>query len=80
MICQSLTAKSDKIQHILKRENKTQSLNNNMNNIQQTIKNYEASKKGRRDFPGGPVANSMLPVQGAQVRSLVWELDPTYHN
>ena len=31
-----------------------------------------------RDFPGGPVAkNSTLPKQGAQVRSLVRELDPT---
>ena len=33
------------------------------------------------DFPGGPVAkDSTLPVQGAQVRSLVQELDPTCQN
>ena len=30
-----------------------------------------------RDFPGGSVAkNSVLPRQGAQVQSLVRELDP----
>ena len=29
------------------------------------------------DFPGGPGAkDSVLPTQGAQVRSLVWESDP----
>ena len=28
------------------------------------------------DFPGGP--DSELPMQGAQVRSLVRELDPSY--
>ena len=32
------------------------------------------------DFPGGPVADSALPVQGAWVQSLVRELDPAYHN
>ena len=32
------------------------------------------------DFPGGPVADSMLPTQGAWVQSLVRELDPTCHN
>ena len=26
-----------------------------------------------RDFPGGPVAKNVLPLQGAQVRSLVGE-------
>ena len=29
-----------------------------------------------RDFPGGPVGKTVLPMQGAQVRSLVGELDP----
>ena len=28
------------------------------------------------DFPGGPMADSMLPNQGARVQSLVRELDP----
>ena len=34
------------------------------------------------DFPGGPVPKTlpMLPMQGAQVRSLDRELDPTYRN
>ena len=32
------------------------------------------------NFPGGPVADSPLPLQGAQVRSLVRELDPARHN
>ena len=30
-----------------------------------------------RNFPGGPVANSILPLQGTRVQSLVVELDPT---
>ena len=29
-----------------------------------------------RDFSGGPVARTLLSVQGAQVQSLVRELDP----
>ena len=32
------------------------------------------------DFPGGPVAKTMLPMQGAWVRSLVRGLDPTCCN
>ena len=32
-----------------------------------------------RDFPGGPVVKTELPVQEAQVQSLVRELDPTCH-
>ena len=32
------------------------------------------------DFPGGPVAKTALPVQGAQVLSLVRALDSTCHN
>ena len=32
------------------------------------------------DFPGGPVAKTVLPVQGAWVKSLVRELDPTCRN
>ena len=31
-------------------------------------------EKASRDFPGGPVADSALPLLGAQLRSLVWEL------
>ena len=31
--------------------------------------------KKERDFPGGPVAESMLPVQGAWDRSLAGKLD-----
>ena len=30
-------------------------------------------------LPDGPVIDSMLPMQGTQVQSLVRELDPTYH-
>ena len=33
-----------------------------------------------RDFPGGPVARTLLPRQEAQVQSLVRELDPTHHS
>ena len=32
------------------------------------------------DFPAGPVATTVLPMQGAWVRSLVRELDPTRCN
>ena len=33
------------------------------------------------DFPVGPVAKTpMFPMQGAQVQSLIRELDPTCHN
>ena len=32
------------------------------------------------DFPGGAVAGTSLPVQGAWVRPLVREADGTYHN
>ena len=31
-------------------------------------------KKKTRDFPGGSVAKTVLPMQGVQVRSLVREL------
>ena len=34
-------------------------------------------KTTMRDFPGGPVGKTALPMQGAQVQSLVGELDPT---
>jgi len=35
----------------------------------------------KRDSPGGPVAKTpLLPMLGAQVRSLVRELDPTCHS
>ena len=32
------------------------------------------------DIPGGPVAKSVLPMQGAQVQSLARELESTCHN
>lgn len=32
----------------------------------------------QRDFPDGPVVDSTLPRQEAQIGSLVRELDPTY--
>ena len=35
------------------------------------------NKKQSRDFPGGPVVETALPVQGAEVQSLVREL--TFH-
>ena len=33
-----------------------------------------------RDFPGGPVAKTVLPMQEAQVQSLVRDLDTTNCN
>ena len=33
-----------------------------------------------RDFPGGPVDKTLLPVQGVQFQSLVRKLDSTFHN
>ena len=44
------------------------------------IKLFGVLKRPRRDFPGGPVAKTALPMQGTWVRSLVRELDPTCHN
>ena len=35
-----------------------------------------ASKERKRDFPGGTVVRTHLPMQGTGVQSLVWE-DPT---
>ena len=35
---------------------------------------YPSKFKGNRDFPGGPVAKTALPMQGVQVQSLVVEL------
>ena len=37
-------------------------------------------KNKTRDILGGPVAKTVLPMQGTQVQSLVLELDPTYHS
>ena len=31
-----------------------------------------------KDFSGDPVAETVLPTQGAQVQSMVRELDPTF--
>ena len=33
-----------------------------------------SKRRGKRDFPGGLVAMTALPIQGPQVRSLVGEL------
>ena len=35
---------------------------------------YRFKKLPRRDFPGGPVVKTLLPMQGVRVRSLVLEL------
>ena len=32
------------------------------------------------DFPGGPVAKTLLPMQGAWIQSLIRELDSACHN
>ena len=37
-------------------------------------------KKNLGDFPCGPAAKTLLPVQGTWVQSLVRELDPTCQN
>ena len=48
----------------------------------QHCQNDELQKMGNKaaDFLGGPVVKTVLPVQGAQVRSLVRELDPACCN
>ena len=38
------------------------------------------SNHNRGDFPGGPVAKTVLPMLRAHIRSLVRELDPTCCN
>ena len=50
--------------------------------IKATMQSYLKIKLKRRDrnFPGGPVAEIPLPMQGAQVPSLVRDLDPTCCN
>ena len=47
-------------------------------NSKQKSMNLKCGKTG--DFPGGPVAKTALPMQGAWVRSLIRELDSTGHN
>ena len=43
---------------------------------EQLFSNSNVLKKHlERDFPGGPVAKTLLPIQGAQDPSLVRELD-----
>ena len=41
---------------------------------------HNQNKEQVLDFPGGPAADSTLPVQEARVQSLVKELDPACHN
>ena len=44
----------------------------------QMIRNKSSNKKPTvRTYPGGTLAKTELPVQGAQVQSLVRKLDPT---
>ena len=44
----------------------------------QMIRNKSSNKKPTvRTYSGGPLAKTELPVQGAQVQSLVRKLDPT---
>ena len=40
----------------------------------------ELKKEISRDFPGGPVTKTVLPMQGAWVPPLVREVDPTCCN
>ena len=44
------------------------------------IRTEGRTKYTERDFPGGPVAKTVLPMQGAQVLSLAGELDFICHN
>ena len=46
----------------------------------QFIEEKKCSETRLQDFSGGPVADSKLLMQGAQVQSLVRELDPTGQN
>ena len=43
-------------------------------------KNSRQSRKHFQDFPGGPAAKTLLPMQRIWVRPPVGELDPTGHN
>ena len=49
-------------------------LNRNLGNLE-NLDQIAFFKIEVRDFPGGPVADSLLPIQGAWVQSLVRELD-----
>ena len=40
----------------------------------------ELKKKLSRDFPGGPVVKTVLPMQGPQVQPLVRAMEPICHN
>ena len=46
----------------------------------QKIRTNSSIKHAVQVFPGDPVTDSMLPMQGFRVRSLVRELDPTSCN
>ena len=48
--------------------------------VEETKNRKERNKTGSGNFPGGPVVDSKLPMQGAQVGPLVGELDPARHN
>ena len=40
-----------------------------------SVSGLAVSESDRRDFPGGPVAETLHSVQGSGVRSLIRELD-----
>ena len=42
--------------------------------------NFPFHQSGDGDFPAGPAAKTVLPMQVAQIPSLVRELDPTCRN
>ena len=46
----------------------------------QFVEEKKGSETELQDFSGGPVADSKLLLQGAQVQSLVRELDSTCRN
>ena len=41
---------------------------------------FSSYEEYKMHYPGGPVAKTVLPIQGAQFWSLVKELDPTCHS
>lgn len=56
------------------------SVTQSQQNCQCSKKHSHQSRKHFQDFPGGPVARTLLPMQRIWVRPLVGELDPTGHN
>ena len=48
-----------------------------LNPQSQPFNSVRLRKQQEQDFPGGPVAKTVLPTQGTQAGSLVEALDPT---